>query len=108
MGATGLTTFDSTCNGNAVCVFDTILFAQFYATEGSVSGEGIATLQFARRRRLGANGNDRRKLQQADQASEFGLNVDVNALDDGPGALATAGGATLGVTALVAFTGIVS
>jgi len=106
--ATGLTTFDSSCNGNAVCVFDTILFAQFYATEGSVSGEGIATLQFARRR-LGSNSNgNQRKLQQADQASEFGLNVDVNALDDGPGALATAGGATLGMTALVSFMGIVS
>merc|ERR1712232_1239714 len=94
----GLTSF-SGCNGLDVCVFDSILFANFYATEGAVSGTGVATLQFARRR-LGATGS-RRKLQQADQAADFGLNVDVNALDDGPGALATAGGATLGMTALV-------
>jgi len=101
----GLTSF-SGCTGEQVCVFDTILFANFYATEGAVNGAGVATLQFARRR-LGANGNQR-KLQQADQAADFGLNVDVNALDDGPGALATAGGATLGMTALVSFMGLVS
>merc|ERR1712232_1327714 len=104
----GLTTF-ADCNGSDVCVFDSILFAQFYATEGAVTGEGIATLQFetARRRALRASGSDgRRKLQQADQAADFGLNVDVNALDDGPGALATAGGATLGMTALISFMGL--
>merc|ERR1712125_212737 len=107
----GLTTFTA-CNGSDVCVFDSILFAQFYATQGAVSGEGIATLQFdtARRRALRASGaNGRRKLQQADQAADFGLNVDVNALDDGgPGVLATAGGATMGMTAVVAFMGFVS
>merc|ERR1712232_1462416 len=94
----GLTTF-ADCNGSDVCVFDSILFAQFYATEGAVTGEGIATLQFETARRLRADGS-RRKMQQADQAADFGLNVDVNAVNDGPGALATAGGATLGMTAL--------
>merc|ERR1712216_326420 len=64
----GLTSF-SGCNGSDVCVFDSILFANFYATEGAVNGVGIATLQFARRRRrLGATSSaNRRKLQQADQ-----------------------------------------
>merc|ERR1712167_272621 len=33
----GLTTFP-TCNGNDVCVFDSILFAQFYETPGDVTG----------------------------------------------------------------------
>jgi len=102
----GLTTFTD-CNASPVCVFDSILFAQFYETPGAVSGDGIATLQFQTARRLGANGKQR-KLQQAEAAADFGLNVDVNALDDGPGALATAGGATLGMTALVSFMGLVS
>merc|ERR1719390_206458 len=55
----GLTTFTD-CNGSDVCVFDSILFAQFYATQGAVTGEGIATLQFdtARRRTLRASGSD--------------------------------------------------
>jgi hypothetical protein len=106
--ANGLTTF-ADCNGSDVCVFDSILFAQFYATQGAVSGDGIATLQFQTARRLGANGyGKQRKLQQAESAADFGLNVDVNALDDGPGALATAGGATLGMTALISFMGLVS
>merc|ERR1712110_1075411 len=102
--ANGLTTF-ADCNGSDVCVFDSILFAQFYATQGAVSGDGIATLQFQTARRLGGK---QRKLQQAESADDFGLNVDVNALDDGPGVLATAGGATLGMTALVSFMGLVS
>lgn len=108
----GLTTF-ADCNGSDVCVFDSILFAQFYSTEGAVSGEGIATLQFAPTagRRLRANGdmNAQRKLQQAESASDFGLAVDVTAVEDGPGALAPAsGGATLGATVLVAAMGFVA
>merc|ERR1712232_299674 len=102
----GLTTFTD-CNGSDVCVFDSILFAQFYATQGAVSGDGIATLQFDTARRLRANSNGR-QLQQAESAADFGLNVDVSALDDGPGELATAGGATLGMTALISFMGLVS
>merc|ERR1712146_21261 len=56
---------------------------------GQVSGDGIATLQFDTARRARALKGSARKLQQADatSASEFGLNVDVNALDDGPGML---------------------
>merc|ERR1712232_815337 len=107
----GLTTF-SNCNGNDVCVFDSILFAQFYQTQGAVSGEGVATLQFDTARRLRAATANGRQLQQqqADSAAEFGLNVDVNALNDGPGQLAPAGSsaATLGVTAAVAVMGLVS
>lgn len=107
--ANGLTTFTG-CNGQDVCVFDSILFAQFYETVGQVSGDGIATLQFDTARR--ALKGSRRQLQQADAdaASEFGLNVDVNALDDGPGMLAPAGSsaATFGISAVVAFGGLVA
>merc|ERR1711907_912798 len=87
----GLTTF-SACSGQDVCVFDSILFAQFYQTPGAVSGDGIATLQFApTARRLRANGESiSRKLQQAESAADFGLSVDVNAINDGPGVLAPA------------------
>merc|ERR1712014_326432 len=109
--ANGLTTFTG-CNGQDVCVFDSILFAQFYETVGQVSGDGIATLQFApTARRLRANGEIvSRKLQQAESAADFGLSVDVNAINDGPGVLAPAGSgsATLGMTALVAAMGFVS
>merc|ERR1712188_133728 len=58
----GLTTF-SACNGQDVCVFDSILFAPFYQTQGAVSGDGIATLQFDTARRARALKGSR-KLQQ--------------------------------------------
>merc|ERR1711877_69108 len=110
--ANGLTTFTG-CNGQDVCVFDSILFAQFYETVGQVSGDGIATLQFDTARRARALKGSRRQLQQADaaSASEFGLNVDVNALDDGPGMLAPAGSSaatSFGMSAVVAFGGLVA
>ena len=105
--ANGLTTFTD-CNGSDVCVFDSILFAQFYQTQGAVSGDGIATLQFDTARRLRANGNNgQRQLQAAESAADFGLDVDVVALNDGPGQLATAGGATLGMTVLVSLIALV-
>merc|ERR1712232_394646 len=58
----GLTTFP-TCNGNDVCVFDTILFAQFYQTPGDVTGDGEATLTFNTARRA-LRTADGRKLQE--------------------------------------------
>ena len=42
-----LTTYDfAGCEGTLVCRFSTILFAQFYATPGTVTGEGVASMQF--------------------------------------------------------------
>merc|ERR1712232_963821 len=111
--ANGLTTFTG-CNGQDVCVFDSILFAQFYETVGQVSGDGLATLQFDTARRARALKGSARQLQAQDaaSASEFGLNVDVNALNDGPGMLAPAGSsaaaASFGMSAVVAFGGLVA
>merc|ERR1711971_1284007 len=46
-----LTSYDETaCNGGDYCQFQTILFAAFYATEGQVSGNGVASMQFGTRR----------------------------------------------------------
>merc|ERR1711907_15309 len=70
--ANGLTTFTG-CNGQDVCVFDSILFAQFYETVGQVSGDGIATLQFDTARRARALKGSARKLQQA--AATFGVSA---------------------------------
>merc|ERR1712072_535250 len=109
--ANGLTTFTG-CNGQDVCVFDSILFAQFYETVGQVTGDGLATLQFdtTARRARALKGSRKLQAQDAAAASEFGLNVDVNALDDGPGMLAPAGSsaASFGVSAVVAFGGLVA
>merc|ERR1711977_398550 len=64
--ANGLTTFTG-CNGQDVCVFDSILFAQFYETVGQVTGDGLATLQFDTTARRALKGS--RKLQQTDAAA---------------------------------------
>merc|ERR1712160_86700 len=48
-----LTTFDeTTCANGDYCQFSSILFAAFYATEGQVSGNGVASMQFGTTRRL--------------------------------------------------------
>jgi hypothetical protein len=52
-----LTTYTPTdCRGAEVCRFSTILFAQFYATPGTVAGEGTASMQFG-------NSKNRRQLR---------------------------------------------
>jgi len=100
--AIGLTDFDG-CEP-LVCVFSSILMAQYYATVGEVAGSGQATLQFpnANVRRL-ADGNGNRRLQEEPPTlSEFDLTVSANAVNDGPGALATgSGSATLGFSVTV-------
>merc|ERR1711907_31991 len=51
-----LTSFDETaCEGGDYCQFSSILFAAFYATEGQVSGAGVASMQFGTGRRLSSN-----------------------------------------------------
>ena len=80
-----LTTYDfAACEGTLVCRFSTILFAQFYATPGTVTGEGVASMQFGdlktgeTRRQLRAE-REERDLQAADAAgaAEFDLNFEV-------------------------------
>jgi hypothetical protein len=96
----GLTDYDGCVD--KLCVFSTILSAQYYVTQGDVSGAGQATMSFPLApavRRLQGNKNGRRSLQADDAAaptlSEFDLSVGIEALDDGPGALATGSGASV-------------
>ena len=80
----GLT--DLTCTpGDAMCRFETILFAAFYTSLGTVSGSGVASMQFGstdrsqgRRLRSGAV-DEARDLQEeeAAAAAEFDLDFDV-------------------------------
>merc|ERR1740130_583618 len=63
-----LTPFDETaCVSGDYCQFSSILFAAFYATEGQVSGNGVASMQFGTARRLSAGGL--RALQEQDEAA---------------------------------------
>jgi hypothetical protein len=82
-----LTSYNAdTCTGAQFCRFSTILFAQFYSATGTVSGEGVASMQFGGN--LGTV-NTRRTLResrdlQGDEAgaAEFDLNFDVAQADD--------------------------
>merc|ERR1712086_914397 len=74
-----LTTFDeTTCVNGDYCQFSSILFAAFYATDGQVSGNGVASMQFGTARRLSSNGGLRALQEQevaAAATSEFVLSV---------------------------------
>lgn len=116
-----LTAFDHVgCQGSEWCTFSSVLFADFYINRGIVFGEGSATLEFAdisrRERRLGEEDSEydeegnaialleeesrqRRNLQ--DEESPFDLEVGVNGVEDGPGALRTAGGVSSGFSVVV-------
>jgi len=93
-----LTSFDdNACAGGDYCQFSSILFAAFYATEGQVSGSGVASMQFGTRR-LSEKAGGLRVLQEQEAAatSEFDLAVTLAGADDGPAALQTAAGASMG------------
>merc|ERR1712166_1555865 len=83
-----LTTFDETaCANGDYCQFSSILFAAFYATEGQVSGSGVASMQFGARRLSSSAGGGLRALQEQDAeaaTSEFDISVSLSAADDGP------------------------
>merc|ERR1712157_406629 len=70
-----LTSFDEfACQGGDYCQFSSILFAAFYATEGQVSGAGVASMQFGTGRRLSAddekaNGGLRNRALQQEAAA---------------------------------------
>jgi hypothetical protein len=102
-----LTTFDADlCAAGDYCTFSSILFAAFYATTGSVAGNGIASMQFGTRR-LADNTGGLRSLQEASAAgtSEFDLSVDIeNTADDGPG---TYGGTSAGASMSTMFGAVV-
>ena len=97
-------------SGWSVCSFSSILFAEFYKTAGEVAGSGTATMQFdvddatARQRRLDLDEGVQRTLQAAGDApaatSDFDISIGVSTLDDGRGAIKTAGATTntLGTT----------
>jgi hypothetical protein len=89
----GLTSL--TCvNGADVCVFETILFAAFYTTTGTVLGTGTGSMQFGARRL--------RALQDRSEsaaASEFDLDFEV---DQGRGKNTGSGAATSGLMAATA------
>jgi hypothetical protein len=66
-----------TCSrGLAQCWFETILFAAFYASPGSVGGEGVGSMQFGD----SPTGRRLRALQEEEAAasSEFNLDFGVN------------------------------
>lgn len=89
-----LTTYDGTaCAGVDYCQFSSILFAAFYATEGTVGGSGVSSMQFGARRRTLREGQPR-TLQEAAATSEFDLNVTIQVANDHPSALQTESGAT--------------
>ena len=81
------------CNNQYWCDFASVLFAQFYNTDGTVSGAGDATLQFkVSRRRLGEEQD--RRLQEDPGSAGLDISIDVNGNAEGPGELRTAGGAS--------------
>eukprot|EP00531_Pseudo-nitzschia_arenysensis_P012282 CAMPEP_0116117870 /NCGR_PEP_ID=MMETSP0329-20121206/1805_1 /TAXON_ID=697910 /ORGANISM="Pseudo-nitzschia arenysensis, Strain B593" /LENGTH=393 /DNA_ID=CAMNT_0003611467 /DNA_START=144 /DNA_END=1325 /DNA_ORIENTATION=- len=96
-------------NGAEYCYFGSILFADFYISQGVVSGDGRANLMFVgsrRNRRLGdpseensdeATQTDRqRRLQSGEDSSSFDLSVLVNENADNGYRLKTATGASRG------------
>lgn len=94
---------------NHYCVIESILFAEFFESSGVVGGTGNAQLAFEARRLSEADAKAvRRKLEEEDSSAEFDLSVGVNAGSDGPGALRTAGGASMGVTVVAALGALVS
>jgi hypothetical protein len=103
-----LTTYTpADCRGALVCRFSTILFAQFYATPGTVSGLGTASMQFGSsngRRQLRVD----RDLQAADSAgaAEFDLNFEVAQAeaqsDSGAGSTSMVAAMTMAAFAAVA------
>lgn len=102
--ASNLLTYYPSCTNLDYCRISSILFADFYITEGTAEGSGSAKTQFKTSRRLGAEDNQGRALQEAETSgSRFDVNIALAASDDGPGALKTAGGASLGFTALASF-----
>jgi hypothetical protein len=99
---------DSSCLNQYWCDFASVLFAQFYNTDGTVSGAGDASLQFKTGARRLGEAQDRR-LQDDPGSAGMDISIDVNGDVEGPGALKTAGGASAATAfaSAVAFVGAV-
>jgi len=93
-------------DGKDFCHFSSVLFADFYRSKGAAQGSGTAQIMFETRRRLGEK--EVRKLEEDEDASEFGLEVQLDDTDEGPGALKTAGGASFGFTVMVSAVALAS
>merc|ERR1712032_668685 len=79
-------------NGSSIVV-SSVLYATFFAEDGTVSATGNVQLGFARRR-LGES-DERRKLQEEGvPPAGFDVNTQVIKATDGPATLQTAGGAS--------------
>jgi hypothetical protein len=104
-----LTSYNAgSCLNEYWCGFASVLFAQFYNTDGEVSGGGNAILQFKTRRNRRLGESDGRMLQTDPGSAGMDISIAVNGEIEGPGDLKTAGGASLGATAFasaVAFVG---
>ena len=73
-----LTSYNSAaCVGAEFCRFSTILFAQFYATPGTVDGAGVASMQFGNARRALRSSSGRDLQGDGAGAAEFDLQFDV-------------------------------
>ena len=103
------------CTADALfCSFSTMLLADFFTAKGIVSGQGQVSMQFGtsqdrRSRRFAAEKTNLRSLQQQQQdtdvaadyaSSGFSISIPVMKMDDRPGFLPTAGGASYGTTSL--------
>ena len=106
-----LTSYNPTeCSGKEWCTFASVLFADFYSSPGSVVGNGNADLEFVTtRRKLRGVEEEGRQLQDADAdaPSPFDLSVSVSGIDDGPGAIRTAGGTSFGLSSLASAVALV-
>ena len=109
----------ASCEGGVeYCHFSTILYADFYASSSSAVGAGSATMIFPttgrKKRRLGEalpDGQDRRMQEdppaqenpldrENPPASTFDISIPLEASDYRPSMFRTAGGVSLGFTAL--------
>jgi hypothetical protein len=108
VAANQLTT-NSDCRGQTVCSFESILFANFYTVVGSVTGSGVASMQFgtdtARRLRSGADNGRNLQDNEVAGASEFELDFPIAKADNVRG---TSGASSTGVMslALLALAGV--
>jgi len=114
------TAVTSNAAANALSALDTtdddsfkvssVLYASFYATSGTVSASGSATMAFPARR-LGDKLTDARRRLQEDgiPPTPFDINADVVAATDGPSlVLSTAGGASTSLYMATIIVGLVS
>jgi len=110
---TEVDTDDAAASGTKPLIkVSSVLFATFYATEGSVKASGSATMAFPTRRRLGATAATdsigRRLEDEGIPPSPFDISASVTAATDGPAALQTAAGPAHSVGIVATIVGLVS